>query len=210
MAKFSRICELFCDSFERRLTERIYEPGLATLAIEEIIPRRTGIDYLDGRARMMRDVALCLRRIAYTAAITVDDRFEWQRWMHRTRTLDEHLKDLFMNGVKTPDGSQFGGKGFRSTWQEGVVACATSMTRAIDLDDDSISIADVVAPMIRDVGLALSMGQAPLEIFNAQMGKSDSYMDGGIDLWRQRSTRQLAQKLLPPPPLRLQALPLPV
>ena len=170
---FHEFCESFCDSFEKRLTERIYEPGLATLATEEIIPRRTGSAYLDRRAvRMMRDVALCLRRIAYTASITVDDRFEWQRWMHRTRALDEHLKDLFMNGVKTPDGSQFGGKGFRSTWQEGVVACATSMSRAIDLSEDSIAYADVVAPMIRDVGLALSMGQTPLEIFNAQMGKS--------------------------------------
>ncbi len=179
---FHEFCESFCDSFEKRLTERIYEPGLATLATQEIIPRRSGSAYLDRRAvRMMRDVALCLRRIAYTASITVDDRFEWQRWMHRTRALDEHLKDLFMNGVKTPNGSQFGGKGFRSTWQEGVVACATSMARAIDLSEDSIADADVVAPMIRDVGLALSMGQTPLEIFNAQMGKADSYMDGGVD-----------------------------
>ncbi len=179
---FHEFCESFCDSFEKRLTERIYEPGLATLATQEIIPRRSGSAYLDRRAvRMMRDVALCLRRIAYTASITVDDRFEWQRWMHRTRALDEHLKDLFMNGVKTPNGSQFGGKGFRSTWQEGVVACASSMTRAIDLSEDSIADADVVAPMIRDVGLALSMGQTPLEIFNAQMGKADSYMDGGVD-----------------------------
>ncbi len=179
---FHEFCESFCDSFEKRLTERIYEPGLTTLATQEIIPRRSGSAYLDRRAvRMMRDVALCLRRIAYTASITVDDRFEWQRWMHRTRALDEHLKDLFMNGVKTPNGSQFGGKGFRSTWQEGVVACASSMTRAIDLSEDSIADADVVAPMIRDVGLALSMGQTPLEIFNAQMGKADSYMDGGVD-----------------------------
>ena len=131
---FHEFSESFCDSFERSLTERIYEPGLATLATQEIIPRRSGSAYLDRRAvRMMRDVALCLRRIAYTASITVDDRFEWQRWMHRTRALDEHLKDLFMNGVKTPDGSQFGGKGFRSTWQEGVVACATSMLSLIHI-----------------------------------------------------------------------------
>ena len=179
---FHEFSESFCDSFERRLAERVYEPGLATLAKEEIIPRRTGSVYLDRRAvRMMRDISLCLRRIAYTASISVEDRFEWQRWMHRTRALDEHLKDLFMNGVTTPDGSQFGGKGFRSTWQEGVVACATSMSRAIDLNEDSIADADVVAPMIRDVGLALSMGQTPLEIFNAQMGKSASYMDGGVE-----------------------------
>ena len=40
------------------------------------------------------------------------------------------------------------------------MACATSSS-AIDLSEDSIADADVVAPMIRDVGLALSMGQTP-------------------------------------------------
>ena len=34
--------------------------------------------------------------------------------------------------------------------------------------------------MIRDMGLALAMGQTPLEVFSAQMGKAESYMDGGI------------------------------
>ena len=179
---FHEFSQSFCDAYSQVLSERVYEPGLAGLAQEEIIPRRSGSFYLDRRAvRMMRDVALCLRRMAHIAAVSVEQRFEWQRWMHRTRALDEHLKELFMNGVPTPDGGRFGGKGFRSTWQEGVVACATSMTRAIDIPAESIDEADVIAPMIRDVGLALSMGQTPLEIFNAQVGKSTSYMDGGIE-----------------------------
>ena len=97
----------------------------------------------------------------------------------QTRLVDEHLKDLSTNGIPTPDGGTFGGKGFRSTWQEGVVACASAMRRAIDIPEGERARADIVAPMIRDVGLALAMGQTPTEVFAAQMGKSGSYMDGG-------------------------------
>ena len=177
---YHEFCQNFNNELSKKLRERVFEPGFANLADEEIIPRRSGTIYLNRRVtRLLRDVALCLRRIAYKASITVEQRFNWQRWMTRTRALDEHLKDLFTNGVPTPDGSHFGGKGFRSTWQEGIVACATGLTRAIDLESEKTEMADGVAPMIRDVGLALAMGQTPLEIFNAQVGKSASNMDGG-------------------------------
>ena len=127
----------------------------------------------------MRDIRLCLRRVAYASSVDLDTHLQWQRWMTRTRAMDEHLKDLFSNGISTPDGGKFGGKGFRSTWQEGVVGCATSLNRAIDLPPENRHLADIIAPMIRDVGLALAVGQTPLEIFASQMGKSGSYMDGG-------------------------------
>ncbi|GIS49465.1 MAG: hypothetical protein Ct9H90mP23_1370 [Methanobacteriota archaeon] len=54
--------------------------------------------------------------------------------------------------------------------KKGVVACATSMSRAIDLSEDSIAYADVVAPMIRDVGLALSMGSDASRNFQRSNG----------------------------------------
>jgi hypothetical protein len=119
------------------IKELLLTPEFAELSDSEIIPRRKGDLYLERRTiRLLRDISLCMRRMAYTTAITLEDRIQWQRWMTRTRALDGHLKDLFINGVDTPDGSNFGGKGFRSTWQEGVVACATSMTKAIDLSKD--------------------------------------------------------------------------
>ena len=62
-------------------------------------------------------------------AVTMDNRMEWQRMMLRTRALDEELKDIFTHGMDTPDGGKFGGKGFRSTWQEGCVAAATALKR---------------------------------------------------------------------------------
>jgi 2-oxoisovalerate dehydrogenase E1 component len=148
----------------------------------EIIPRRTGEVFLERRMdRFLVDVTLCLRRMAHYHSITVEDRLQWQRWMIRTRLVDEQLKDLFASGLPTPDGGTFGGKGFRSTWQEGVAACASAMNRAVDLPESERENADVVAPMIRDMGLALAMGQTPIEVLAAQMGKADSYMDGGIE-----------------------------
>ena len=179
-AAYHSTMEEFSNTLEANLDTRRTESQLTSVLDREVIPRRLGHLHLSRRLqRFMIDVRLHLRRIAYTASIDVDLRIDWQRWMHRTRLLDEELKDLFANGIETPDGGRFGGKGFRSTWQEGVVACASALRRAMDLPPEERNRADVIAPMIRDVGLALSMGQTPLEIFAAQMGKSGSYMDGG-------------------------------
>ena len=179
---FHEFAELLVSELAMRLSERLLEPNLSSLGKTEIIPRRTGEVFLERRMeRFLVDVTLCMRRIAHYHSITVEDRLQWQRWMIRTRLVDEQLKDLFASGLPTPDGGTFGGKGFRSTWQEGVAACATAMNRAIDLPEGERQNADVVAPMIRDMGLALAMGQTPIEVLAAQMGKADSYMDGGIE-----------------------------
>ena len=170
----------FCKTISYSLRERLLTPDLAIIGDEEVIPRRNSELYLGRRnVRFLRDIALCLRRIAYASSIDLKTHLQWQRWMTRTREMDEHLKDLFMNGISTPDGGKFGGKGFRSTWQEGIVACATPLRRAIDTPIGEKHHADIIAPMIRDTGLALAVGQTPLEIFAAQMGKSGSYMSGG-------------------------------
>jgi len=179
---FHEFAELLVSELAMKFSERLLGPNLSSLVKTEIIPRRTGEVFLERRMeRFLVDVTLCMRRIAHYHSITVEDRLQWQRWMIRTRLVDEQLKDLFASGLPTPDGGTFGGKGFRSTWQEGVAACASAMSRAIDLPEGERQNADVVAPMIRDMGLALAMGQTPIEVLAAQMGKADSYMDGGIE-----------------------------
>ena len=176
---FHLFSEAFVQKLSENLSSRAEESGIMTT---EIIPRRGGLLHLSRRTqRFILDVRLCLRRIAHAATVTIDQRFEWQRWMTRTRELDEHLKDIFTTGVSTPDGGKFGGKGFRSTWQEGIVACATALNLAKDLPSGSQHTGDVVAPMIRDIGLAMAMGQTPVDLFAAQVGKADSNMDGGRD-----------------------------
>ena len=67
----------------------------------------------------------------------MEQRLEWQTMMTRTRMLDTELKSIYSDGMETPDGSSFGGKGFRSTWQEGVVAVATALERQPDAPRDA-------------------------------------------------------------------------
>ena len=136
----------------------------------EIIPRRKTNLYLERIAKRFEiDLHLILRRIAHYHTISLDLRKEWHRLMLRTRFTDEHLKSLFMEGLETPEGGKFGGKGFRSTWQETVVSVASALNNE----------GDRVAPMIRDMGLSLAMGDTPLNVMAAQMGKVGSPMDGG-------------------------------
>lgn len=179
---FHDLSEKLSSLLENCLIERLLEPDLSPLRKIEIMPRRRGELHLERRMeRFLVDLTLCMRRIGYYHSVGIEDRLQWQRWMIRTRLVDEQLKDLFASGLPTPDGAVFGGKGFRSTWQEGVVACASAMKRAVDIPAESNRDADIVAPMIRDMGLALAMGQTPIEVLSAQMGKADSYMNGGIE-----------------------------
>tara|TARA_B100001093_G_scaffold117719_1_gene110170 strand:- start:638 stop:2782 length:2145 start_codon:yes stop_codon:yes gene_type:complete len=99
--------------------------------------------------------------------------------------MDEVLKEIFTNGIETPDGSKFGGKGFRSTWQEAVVAVASGLKSNPNADLSATPgngyQGDLVAPMIRDVGLALAMGDTPLSVMAANLGKVGSNQNGGFD-----------------------------
>ncbi|RAH15944.1 MAG: hypothetical protein CMB56_001795 [Methanobacteriota archaeon] len=165
--EFSKeLVELICEL----IINRTKSTELKKLEEIEIIPRRNLKQYLSRKCkRLSIDLHLALRRIAYYHTISVDLRKEWHRLMIRTRCTDEHLKSLFIEGVDTPDGEKFGGKGFRSTWQETVVSVASALDKTKDR----------VAPMIRDMGLSLAMGDTPLNVMAAQMGKVGSPMNGG-------------------------------
>ena len=118
------------DKFSSRLLESLERAVIAQIEEKmekekdmEVIPRRNLSQYVQRRAsHFIIDVKLMLRRLAHYMSVTIEQRLEWQRLMTRTRYLDEALKEIYSEGLDTPDGSKFGGKGFRSTWQEGVVA----------------------------------------------------------------------------------------
>jgi 2-oxoisovalerate dehydrogenase E1 component len=159
----------------------------------EVIPRRTLDEFLERRNKhFIIDMRLTLRRLAHYMAVSIENRLEWQRLMERTRYLDDQLKIIFTKGIETPDGSKFGGKGFRSTWQEGVVAVATALNRQIDAPRGSTPgngyDGDLVAPMIRDIGLGLAMGDTPLDVMAANVGKAGSNQNGG---WENAGGRDL-------------------
>lgn len=160
--------------------------GIDENSLEEVIPRRSQIEFLERRQTyFLLDMRLCMRRIGHYMSVDLEQRIDWQRWMTRTRMLDENLKELFMNGSPTPDGGRFGGKGFRSTWQEGIVAAASAIVTNPDAKLGSTPgngyDGDLVAPMIRDVGLGLAMGDTPLSVMSANLGKVGSNQNGGWD-----------------------------
>ena len=169
----------FIDALSQGLSGRLKVNGLTS---GEIIPRRNRDLHLERRGDyFIIDMKLCLRRLAHYMSSTIELRSEWQRLMTRTRYLDNHLKDIFVNGMDTPDGGKFGGKGFRSTWQEACVAVATALNRYPENSPKSDYEGDYVAPMIRDIGLCMAMGDTPKDLITAQMGKKESVMDGGIE-----------------------------
>ena len=175
----------FVESVQRGLLAQI-DAKMKDDADVEVIPRRTLNSYLDRRSQhFLLDLRLVFRRLAHYMSVTMEQRFEWQTMMTRTRTLDSELKSIYSEGVETPDGSHFGGKGFRSTWQEGVVAVATALKRDPESPRDARSGAgydgDLVAPMIRDIGLCLAMGDTPLDVMAANLGKAGSNQNGGWD-----------------------------
>ena len=112
---------------------------------------------------------LLLRRLAYLSSITKEERIHWHRLMMRTRILDRHLKELFVEGVETPDGTKFGGKGFRSTWQEPIAAGT-----ALQLGKD------VAAPMIRDPDLHYPWVKRPCQLCPPRWASQDPKWMGAI------------------------------
>ena len=169
----------FIDALGQGLSGRTKVKGLTD---GEIIPRRISEEHLERRGdRFLIDITLCLRRLAHYMSVGNELRMEWQRMMTRTRNLDTHLKEIFTVGMDTPDGGKFGGKGFRSTWQEACVAVATALERDTENPPGSPYHGDYVAPMIRDIGLCMAMGDTPADLMPAQMGKVDSVMNGGSD-----------------------------
>ena len=184
-ASWNTFAQRFVDALERGLKKQM-KSTLGEDLEREVIPRRSMEVMLERRrAHFLVDMRLMLRRLAHYMSVTVEQRLEWQRLMTRTRCLDAALKDIFTEGVETPDGGRFGGKGFRSTWQEGVVAVATALNRQPDAPRDARPgegyDGDLVAPMIRDVGLGLAMGDTPLDVMAANLGKAGSNQNGGWD-----------------------------
>jgi len=113
-------------------------------------------------------------------SLTDLEKLQIYRGMLHTRYLDARLKKFFMSSeIKTPDGAQFQGKGFRSMGQEAIYAAGIRLKRNTpDQEPNASYEGDYVAPMIRDLGLALAMGQSSYDVLAAQMGKVGKPMNG--------------------------------
>jgi len=126
-----------------------------------------------------------LRREALAASLTADERREILRGMLLTRATDNRLKAFFVGGEVRYGDAAFQGKGFRSLGQEAIYAAAIRLRRGPAFRGaDGTWRGDVVAPVIRDLGVALAMrpdegaAEAVGRVLSAQMGKAGPPMDG--------------------------------
>jgi 2-oxoisovalerate dehydrogenase E1 component len=123
-----------------------------------------------------------LRREAIRATLSPEERREVLRGMLLTRATDNRLKAFFTGGEVRHGSGSFQGKGFRSLGQEAIYASAIRLRRgdAFRLEDGTWG-GDVVAPLIRDAGVAIAMlppAAAVRMILNGQMGKQGPPMNG--------------------------------
>ncbi|MGE3274900.1 MAG: thiamine pyrophosphate-dependent enzyme [Vicinamibacterales bacterium] len=123
-----------------------------------------------------------LRREAIAASLTVDERREILRGMALTRAVDNRLKQFFTGGEIRWGEKAFQGKGFRSLGQEAIYAGGIRLRRGAEFRrPDGSWGGDVIAPVIRDVGIALAMRhdeEAVQQVLRAQMGKAGPPMNG--------------------------------
>jgi 2-oxoisovalerate dehydrogenase E1 component len=122
-----------------------------------------------------------LRRAAIRASLTPPERLEILRGMLLTRATDNRLKALFTSGEVRFRDAPFQGKGFRSLGQEAIYAAGVRLRRGAEYRVDGRWRGDVIAPVIRDLGVALAMRPEPETVrmvLSAQMAKAGPPMDG--------------------------------
>ena len=170
-------------AMRRALAKSLYDHVAAPDGIAETTPGTAAVKRLEqARAELVEACDGFLRRAAIEASLTKDERKEILKGMCLTRSVDNRLKQFFMGGEVRWGDMAFQGKGFRSLGQEAIYAGAIRLKRgpAYRKDDGSWN-GDVLAPVIRDLGMTLAMRNdedAVAMILRAQMGKAGPPMSG--------------------------------
>jgi 2-oxoisovalerate dehydrogenase E1 component len=169
--------------FRRELAKRLYDAVSAPEGTDETTPGVTANKRLEqARAEIVEACDGFLAREAIRASLTADERREILRGMVLTRAVDNRLKQFFMGGDVRWGEKAFQGKGFRSLGQEAIYAGGIRLRRGPKYrNDDGSWNGDVLAPVIRDLGITLAMrhdDEAVRQVFSAQMGKAGPPMFG--------------------------------
>ena len=170
-------------AFRRELAKRLYNLLTAPDGIDETTPGTSAVKRLEqARAEIVDACDGFLAREAIRVSLTADERREILRGMVLTRAVDNRLKQLFMGGEVRWGERAFQGKGFRSLGQEAIYAGAIRLRRGPAFrGDDGTWRGDVLAPVIRDLGMTLAMRhdeEAVRQVLSAQMGKAGPPMFG--------------------------------
>jgi 2-oxoisovalerate dehydrogenase E1 component len=175
--------DAFRATFRRELARRLHTALAAPDALSDTTPGTPAAKRLEqARAELVDACDSFLRREAITASLTRDERIEILRGMCLTRSVDNRLKQFFMGGEVRWGAMAFQGKGFRSLGQEAIYAGGIRLRRGPKYRrPDGTWGGDVVAPVIRDLGMLLAMRhdeEAVAMVLRAQMGKAGPPMHG--------------------------------
>src|SRR5689334_1951020 len=167
----------------RALAKLLYEQVAAPDGTAEPTPGTPAAKRLEqARAEVVDACDGFMRRAAIEASLTKDERREILKGMCLTRSVDNRLKQFFMGGEVRWGDMAFQGKGFRSLGQEAIYAGAIRLKRGASYKaSDGSWNGDVLAPVIRDLGMTLAMRhdeEAVAMILRAQMGKAGPPMSG--------------------------------
>jgi 2-oxoisovalerate dehydrogenase E1 component len=169
--------------FRRELAKRLYNALTAPEGTDETTPGISAVKRLEqARAEIVDACDGFFAREAIRASLTADERREILRGMVLTRAVDNRLKQFFMSGEVRWGDKAFQGKGFRSLGQEAIFAGGIRLRRGPNYrNPDGSWNGDVLAPVIRDLGMTLAMRhdeEAVRQVFSAQMGKAGPPMFG--------------------------------
>src|SRR5262249_49081862 len=147
----------------RRELARRLEPRLLAEGLGETTPGVPAATRLaQARDELLDACDGFLGREALRASLTQDERRERLRGMVLTRATDNRLKTFFNSGEVRYGEMPFQGKGFRSLGQEAVYAAAIRLRRGAGYRGKNGDwTGDVVAPLIRDLGVAIAMRPEP-------------------------------------------------
>jgi 2-oxoisovalerate dehydrogenase E1 component len=169
--------------YRKALARRLYQAVVAPDGIGETTPGTSATKRLEqARAGIVDGCDGFLRREVLAQSLTSAERREILEGMVLTRAVDNRLKQFFMGGEVRWGEKSFQGKGFRSLGQEAIYAGGIRLKRGPEFrQPDGSWTGDVVAPVIRDLGIALAMRhdeEAVRQVLSAQMGKAGPPMNG--------------------------------
>ena len=169
-------------TFGPELSKRLTPDAAPLAGIGETTPGVSALRRFEqAHAELREGCEGFLRRAAIRASLTGDERREILRGMVLTRAIDNRLKAFFTGGEVRYKDAAFQGKGFRSLGQEAIYAAGIRLRRGDRYRGTRGWEGDVIAPVIRDLGVVIAMRPEPdtvRMVLSGQMAKAGPPMNG--------------------------------
>ncbi len=167
----------FRQDFMEALQKKFKIEDAFTFETTPFVTAKTRLEY--AHRQLFNSVRGFFDREEIKVQITKPEKLWMLQGMILTRAVDNRLKRLFLSGEMLYEGRGFQGKGFRSLGQEAIYAAALKLHRGRSYENAGIYKGDIVAPVIRDLGVVLAFTENDVELaLNGQIGKEGPPMSG--------------------------------